>query len=85
MSSLKEICVGIPTDPLPRARERDESVAHAPVRTPNLSHDEQRVSPNIFVRSFVCACMLEFVVLFCRVVGGVVWLLFLVCACVRVC
>ena len=31
-------------DPLPRPRARDESVPHAPVRTPDLSLEEQRVS-----------------------------------------
>ena len=44
MSSLKEICEGLVTDPLPPRRERDELVAHAPVRTPDLTADEQRVS-----------------------------------------
>lgn len=43
MSSLKEICEGIVVDPLPPRKERDESVAHAPVRTPDLTADEQRV------------------------------------------
>ena len=43
MSSMKEICSGLPVDPLPSPRERDESVPHAPVRTLNLSDDERRV------------------------------------------
>ena len=43
MSSLKGICEGLPVDPLPRPRGRDESVPHAPVRTPDLSQEEQRV------------------------------------------
>jgi len=42
MSSLKEICDGIP-DPLPQRRQRDETIPHAPVRTPDLSPAEQRV------------------------------------------
>jgi urocanate hydratase len=42
MSSLKEICNGIP-DPLPQRRQRDETVPHAPVRTPELLPAEQRV------------------------------------------
>ncbi len=46
MSSLKELCSGLPVDPLPPRRPRDESVPHAPVRTPNLSDDERRVSPH---------------------------------------
>ena len=37
-------------DPLPRPRARDESVPHAPVRTPDLSLEEQRVSESfVFV------------------------------------
>lgn len=43
MSSLKEIFEGLPLDPLPPKKPRDETAAHAPIRTPNLSHDEQSV------------------------------------------
>lgn len=43
MSSLKEIFEGLPIDPLPPKKPRDETIAHAPIRTPNLSHDEQSV------------------------------------------
>lgn len=43
MSSLKEIFEGLPIDPLPPKKPRDETIAHAPMRTPNLSHDEQSV------------------------------------------
>lgn len=43
MSSLKEIFEGLPLDPLPPKKPRDETFAHAPIRTPNLSHDEQSV------------------------------------------
>ena len=43
MASLKEICSGLPVDPLPSPRDRDHSVSHAPVRTVNLSLDERRV------------------------------------------
>ena len=47
MSSLKEICSGLPIDPIPRAPgQRDNSVPHAPVRTLNLSQDEELVSSN---------------------------------------
>ncbi|KAG7231750.1 hypothetical protein INR49_010421 [Caranx melampygus] len=46
MSSLKEICSGLPLDPLPQNRGRDPRVPHAPVRTPNLTADEERVSKN---------------------------------------
>lgn len=44
MSSLKDICGGIPVDPLPPKRERDESVPHAPVLTPGLNEEDERVS-----------------------------------------
>ena len=45
MGSLKEICAGLPLDPLPpKVRERDSTVPHAPTRTPNLSASEERVS-----------------------------------------
>ena len=43
MASLKELCDGLPIDPLPSPRDRDNSVPHAPVRTVNLSADERRV------------------------------------------
>lgn len=46
MSSLKEICDGIP-DPLPPPRLRNETLPHAPVRTPDLTPAEQRVSTHI--------------------------------------
>ncbi len=44
MSSLKEICGGLPLDPLPPNRGRDPNVPHAPTRTPNLTAEEERVS-----------------------------------------
>lgn len=44
MSSLKEICAGLPLDSLPQNHGRDPSVPHAPVRTPNLTAAEERVS-----------------------------------------
>ena len=43
MSSLKDMCNGLPLDPLPRRQQRDNSVPHAPVRTPNLTADEEMV------------------------------------------
>lgn len=46
MASLKEICGGLPVDPLPSPRDRDDSVPHAPVRAVNLSDDERRVWNN---------------------------------------
>ena len=49
MSSLKEVCSGLPLDPLPPRRPRDEAVPHAPVRTPNLNEAQRRVSLNSLV------------------------------------
>lgn len=47
MSNLKEICAGLPLDPLPQNRGRDPRVPHAPVRTPNLTAAEERVGYKI--------------------------------------
>lgn len=44
MSSLKEVCSGLPLDPLPPNRGRDPNVPHAPTRTPDLTAEEERVS-----------------------------------------
>ncbi|WAR26800.1 HUTU-like protein [Mya arenaria] len=52
MSSLKEICEGIPTNPLPPRREREENVPHAPVRTPGLTRDEERLALRNALRYF---------------------------------
>ncbi|BFZ08472.1 hypothetical protein BsWGS_11511 [Bradybaena similaris] len=52
MSTLKELCSGIPLDPLPELRPRDESVPHAPVRTPDLSKDEERLAIQNALRYF---------------------------------
>ena len=49
MSSLKELCAGLPVDPIPPPQEkRDVSVPHAPVRTAVLSDDERRVRITTF-------------------------------------
>ena len=45
MSSLKEICSGLPVNPLPELRPRDDTLPHAPVRTPNLTVAEEKVFP----------------------------------------
>uniref|UniRef100_A0A8C3ARQ3 Urocanate hydratase n=1 Tax=Cyclopterus lumpus TaxID=8103 RepID=A0A8C3ARQ3_CYCLU len=44
MCSLKEICSGLPLDPLPLNPGRDPNVPHAPMRTPNLTAEEERVT-----------------------------------------
>ncbi|KAL2091216.1 hypothetical protein ACEWY4_013479 [Coilia grayii] len=52
MSNLKEICSGLPLDPLPPNRGRDPSVPHAPVRTPNLSPEQERLALRNALRYF---------------------------------
>lgn len=53
MSSLKEICSGLPTEPLPRRPgPRDNSVPHAPVRNPNLTSDQELVALQNALRYF---------------------------------
>ncbi|KAK3579332.1 hypothetical protein CHS0354_029622 [Potamilus streckersoni] len=44
MASLKEICKGIPLKPLPPPRLRDKYVIHAPIRTPKLTPEEERLA-----------------------------------------
>ena len=44
MATLMEICSGLPVNRLPPAKQRDESVPHAPVRVHNLNQSEQKVS-----------------------------------------
>lgn len=56
MSTLKEICSGLPVNSLPvKCKHRDESVAHAPVRSPNLSAEEQLVSCYLYFTCFLIA------------------------------
>ncbi|KAI0214945.1 Urocanate hydratase [Lamellibrachia satsuma] len=52
MSSLKEICSGLPVNPLPQIRHRDDSLSHAPARTPNLTQDEERLALENALRYF---------------------------------
>lgn len=52
MTSLRELCEGIPLDPLPPRRNRDESVPHAPIRTPNLNREEQTLALRNALRYF---------------------------------
>ena len=54
MSTLKEICSGLPLDPLPPNRGRDPHVPHAPVRTPNLTAEEERVSKYSAFKKMKC-------------------------------
>ncbi|XP_030632912.1 urocanate hydratase [Chanos chanos] len=52
MSNLKELCGGLPLDPLPPNRGRDPSVPHAPVRTPGLRPEEERLALRNALRYF---------------------------------
>lgn len=45
--TLANLCAGLPVNPLPPARPRDESVPHAPVRTHNLSKEQQQVNVHL--------------------------------------
>uniref|UniRef100_A0A671W4Y6 Urocanate hydratase n=2 Tax=Sparus aurata TaxID=8175 RepID=A0A671W4Y6_SPAAU len=52
MSSLKEVCSGLPLDPLPPNRGRDPNVPHAPTRSPNLTAEEERLALRNALRYF---------------------------------
>uniref|UniRef100_A0AAR2LFW2 urocanate hydratase n=1 Tax=Pygocentrus nattereri TaxID=42514 RepID=A0AAR2LFW2_PYGNA len=47
-----ELCGGLPLNPLPPNRGRDPNVPHAPVRTPNLTAEEERLSLRNALRYF---------------------------------
>lgn len=42
-----EICNGIVVNPLPKERDLDSSIPHAPVRTPNLNKHDKQVSASL--------------------------------------
>ena len=44
VNPLEELCAGIPSDPLPELEARDPNIPHAPIRTPDLTREEERVS-----------------------------------------
>ncbi|XP_056129916.1 urocanate hydratase isoform X2 [Lampris incognitus] len=52
MSTLKELCAGLPLDPVPPNRGRDPRVPHAPARTPNLTAEEERLALRNALRYF---------------------------------
>ncbi|KAG5275362.1 hypothetical protein AALO_G00146580 [Alosa alosa] len=52
MSDLKEICAGLPLEPLPPNHRRNPEVPHAPVRTPNLSPEQERLALRNALRYF---------------------------------
>nr|XP_056702885.1 urocanate hydratase [Euleptes europaea] len=52
MSSLKEICGGLPLHSLPENRGRKDGIPHAPVRTPNLTEHEEKLALKNSLRYF---------------------------------
>eukprot|EP00117_Sycon_ciliatum_P006458 scpid39974/ scgid9989/ Urocanate hydratase; Imidazolonepropionate hydrolase len=56
MSTLKEVCSGLPVDPIPEQRTRDPNVPHAPVRRPNLCARDQKLALRNALRYFPPAC-----------------------------
>ncbi|XP_029457230.1 urocanate hydratase isoform X2 [Rhinatrema bivittatum] len=52
MANLKELCRGLPLDPLPENRGRDSKVPHAPARTPKLSLEEEKLALRNSLRYF---------------------------------
>ncbi|XP_077181476.1 urocanate hydratase [Paroedura picta] len=52
MSSLKEICSGLPLHALPKNRGRKIGIPHAPVRTPNLTEHEEKLALKNSLRYF---------------------------------
>ncbi|EDL91345.1 rCG56002 [Rattus norvegicus] len=52
MSSLQELCSGLPLRPLPENRGRWAGVPHAPVRTPDLSPEEEQLALRNALRYF---------------------------------
>uniref|UniRef100_A0A803W4M4 Urocanate hydratase n=1 Tax=Ficedula albicollis TaxID=59894 RepID=A0A803W4M4_FICAL len=52
MTSLKEICRGLPLNPLPKNKGRRQGIPHAPVRTPNLTAQEKKLALRNALRYF---------------------------------
>ncbi|XP_065605421.1 urocanate hydratase isoform X2 [Cyrtonyx montezumae] len=52
MASLKEICRGLPLNPLPENRGRRKGIPHAPVRNPNLTAQEKKLALRNALRYF---------------------------------
>nr|XP_060622193.1 urocanate hydratase isoform X1 [Anolis sagrei ordinatus] len=52
MSTLKEICGGLPLYPIPENRGRTAGIPHAPVRTPNLTVQEKKLALKNALRYF---------------------------------
>ncbi|XP_003217824.2 urocanate hydratase [Anolis carolinensis] len=52
MSTLKEICGGLPLYPIPKNRGRTAGIPHAPVRTPSLTVQEKKLALKNALRYF---------------------------------
>ncbi|KAL5013364.1 hypothetical protein ScPMuIL_007634 [Solemya velum] len=52
MASLKELCEGLPLDPLPPRRTREPGIPHAPVRSHGLSEEQQQLALENALRYF---------------------------------
>ncbi|XP_060622193.2 urocanate hydratase isoform X1 [Anolis sagrei] len=52
MSTLKEICGGLPLYPIPENRGRTAGIPHAPVRTPSLTVQEKKLALKNALRYF---------------------------------
>ncbi|XP_064085430.1 urocanate hydratase-like [Macrobrachium nipponense] len=54
--TLAELCSGLPVNPLPPPQQRDPNIAHAPVRTHNLSQEQQQQAVTNALRYFPKEC-----------------------------
>ena len=65
MSTWDELFRGLPQDSLPKRKPLDTSVAHAPVRTPNLTDSERQVGHGIkfALHSHLCTVFSRFLLL----------------------
>ncbi|XP_055882824.1 urocanate hydratase-like isoform X1 [Biomphalaria glabrata] len=52
MLTLKELCGGLPLDPLPELQPRDPNVPHAPIRVQELTHEEEKLAVQNALRYF---------------------------------
>ncbi|XP_069942579.1 urocanate hydratase isoform X2 [Cherax quadricarinatus] len=50
--TLVDLCSGLPVNPLPPPKSRDPSLPHAPVRTHNLSREQQQIAVTNALRYF---------------------------------
>ena len=53
--ALRLLCGGLPVNPVPPPRHRDETLPHAPTRTPVLNAHQQKVRGTLCVRMSLSA------------------------------